>query len=261
MLLCIYACDPEMAQFGYFVLLLFHLAGRGGEVAAIPFENVRAEIPPEFDDSLNSTDHILQFRLWRQKTAHVNNVQQDLSVFVHKDDLLRCATFMMGYSMVMDDEPQPSKWLLPNFHEHLDHDDPSETTDDTQETPASNSPPGTGNGNSSNRRPRRSARKTVSDYVTNLLNKLLSLSDFLSDFEEEEAEDTGVPPSSRFNFNPRVASHGFKVRSNSASNPVYTLTFVLSLWLSQCFSPWCSLEVSQLLSQWFSPWCSLDVSL
>ena len=203
-----------MAQFGFFVLLLFHLAGRGGEVAAMPFENVRAEIPPEFDDSLTSTDHILQFTLWRQKTAHVNNVQQDLSVFVHKDDLLRCATFMMGYSMVMDDGVRPSKWLLPNFHEHLAHDDPSETNDQPPETPASN-PPGNGNCNSSNRRTRRSARKTVSSYVTDLLNKLLSLSDFLSDFEEEEAEDTGVPPSSRFNFNPKVASHGFKVSSYS----------------------------------------------
>ena len=117
-LLCIYSCSPEMAQFAFFVLLLFHLAGRGGEVAAISFSNVRVEIPPEFEGP-GSSDYVHQFKLWRQKTAAVNREQQDLSVFVHRDDLLKCAVFMQAYYFIMDDNSHPSQRLFPNFHAHL----------------------------------------------------------------------------------------------------------------------------------------------
>jgi hypothetical protein len=117
-LLCILSNDPTKAQLACFIMLLFHLAGRAGEVAAMPFRNVRVEVPNEFQGS-GLTDFVMQFRLWRQKTAAHMQDMQDLAVFNHKDDWKKCVPFLLSYSMIMQLEEHPPEYLFSSFRPYL----------------------------------------------------------------------------------------------------------------------------------------------
>jgi hypothetical protein len=123
-LLCVYQADAKYAQLAFYMMLLYHLAGRAGEVAAIPYKNVRTHVPPEFESCATSDlDCILQIRLWRVKTASLMLDMQDLSVFNHRHDWRRCAPFLFSYSMVMQLDTDPSPYLFPSFRPHLSEDE------------------------------------------------------------------------------------------------------------------------------------------
>jgi hypothetical protein len=121
-LLCVYYGDAQFAQLAFFIMLLFHLAGRAGEVAAIPYRNVRVDVPPEFEGSVSS-DVIMNFSLWRMKTASHMQQMQDLSVFNHRDEWKKCVPFLMGYSMLMQNEMDPGEQLFPAFYPFLSQDE------------------------------------------------------------------------------------------------------------------------------------------
>jgi hypothetical protein len=138
-LLCVFQADAKYAQLAFYMILLYHLAGRAGEVAAIPYKNVRTHVPPEFESCETSDlDCIMQIRLWRIKTASCMMDMQDLAVFNHRHDWKRCAPFLFGYSMVMQVENNPSPYLFPSFRPHLSEDERNlssveEVVDDEQD--------------------------------------------------------------------------------------------------------------------------------
>jgi hypothetical protein len=103
---CVWSNSEEMGcMFAYFNSL-FHLAGRGVEVALIPFENISLFHPVEFP---LQHEKIPLVRLWRSKTL----LHQQLSMFPHRDQFLQDWCFALAYSMVMN--TSPNEFLFPAF--------------------------------------------------------------------------------------------------------------------------------------------------
>jgi hypothetical protein len=92
-------------MFAYFISLFF-LAGRSVEVALSAFTNISLCHPSEFPEQ---NEKIPLVELWRSKTQ----LQQDLSMFPHRDNFLQDWCFALAYSMVMN--PDPDGYLFPSF--------------------------------------------------------------------------------------------------------------------------------------------------
>ena len=108
-MLCLWCGDPLLAQMASYVEALFQLGGRSTEIAVMAFRRLSLYQPSEFADAGMGRDLIPCAKLWRIKTR----VEQDLSIFNHKDCFLRCFVFLLAHSMVLCNNPTDA--LFPDF--------------------------------------------------------------------------------------------------------------------------------------------------
>ena len=75
------------------MITLYQLAGRGAEVALIPFRNVKMTLPQEFNDTGTDTDKVAEISLMRVKTYN----EQQLCIFHERETIsLSIGTFLLG---------------------------------------------------------------------------------------------------------------------------------------------------------------------
>ena len=75
------------------MITLYQLAGRGAEVALIPFRNVKMTLPQEFNDTGTDTDKVAEISLMHVKT----NNEQQLCIFHERETIsLLIGTFLLG---------------------------------------------------------------------------------------------------------------------------------------------------------------------
>jgi hypothetical protein len=194
--LCIFSNVEKMAELFFFLISLFHLFGRGGEVAAIPLEDVKLVVPDEFLQEHVNEDYLVTVELWRQKTAHLQKEKQTTHVVVHRTKFSKCFYFAMGYSLVMREQAGAvSEYVFPNFESKL-------PTDVSEEgAPQS--------------------RSKVSALTTSLLKTLLDVGNILNRLDDDDEDnDDEAPASKRTNlsFNPKIGSHGPKRHAVNVAN-------------------------------------------
>jgi hypothetical protein len=85
--------EKGASMFAYFISL-YLLAGRGVEVALVPFADVEMEHPSEFPEF---KEKIPTVTLWRTKT----HLRHALSMMPHRESMLEDWYFAIAYSMVM----------------------------------------------------------------------------------------------------------------------------------------------------------------
>jgi hypothetical protein len=111
--LCLWDNSFECANLAAFVDTLFQMAGRGVEIACMDFNRVSLYQPEEFSGLGNgpSYDKVAKNLLWRSKTI----VEQNLSIFNHRECFLEDWYFLLAYSMIMNETPNPTGAMFPKF--------------------------------------------------------------------------------------------------------------------------------------------------
>ena len=111
--LCLWDNTFEGANLAFYVIALYQLAGRGAEVAVLPFRRLSMYQPEEFatTGARPGSDLVGRIKVWRTKLRK----EQDLTVFPDRDNFLRCFYFLMFYSMVMNEDPTPTESMFPTF--------------------------------------------------------------------------------------------------------------------------------------------------
>ena len=109
-IICFWSGSWAMAVMVFFLISLVQFAGRATEVAVLPFSRIFLSQPGEFADAGVDRDRIAMATLWRTKTK----LEQELSVFHHRDCFLQDWYFAMVHSMVLC-EGNASEALFPTF--------------------------------------------------------------------------------------------------------------------------------------------------
>ena len=92
-LICFWSGYPRLTTLASFMITLYQLAGRGAEVALIPFRNVKMTLPQEFNDTGTDTDKVAEISLMRVKTYN----EQQLCIFHERETIsLLIGTFLLG---------------------------------------------------------------------------------------------------------------------------------------------------------------------
>ena len=111
--LCLWENTFQHANFAFYIISLFQLAGRGAEVAVLPFRRLTMYQPAEFsgEGRTAGSDKIAKVQLWRTKLKK----EQSLTIFNHRDHCFLDWYFLMAYSMIMDENPEPTESMFPTF--------------------------------------------------------------------------------------------------------------------------------------------------
>ena len=108
----IWNADAPCGIFYAFVTCLLHLCGRSCEIAGIRKSRM-ITIP----DQMNNLDYnILGLCVERNK---VHEPAKNLNVYPHRDNMLFCAYFSIGYALVMSRGQVDSDFLFPEFEKKL----------------------------------------------------------------------------------------------------------------------------------------------
>ena len=191
-LLCIWAATSGLAVFALYALSLKQFAGRAVETALLQFKDLSLQSPPEFPDR----ESIFQVFMRRTK----NQVEQRMSVFVHRTKLLLCWYFMLAYMMVMMEEASASEFIFPGVAKKVDR----------------------GNDESAN-------TQGISNYFKDVLKALTTMSTrLLQRLALVEEDDDRPTPNVK--FNPKLSTHSGKKQAVNMANEH---SFIKTTWV--CF--------------------------
>jgi hypothetical protein len=109
--LCYWDNSFKCANLAFFTISLVQLAGRGSEVAVLPFRRLTLYRPAFFPAGSPTTEKVAKVQLWRTKLKQ----EQELTVFNHRDSCFLDFYFSMAHSMIMDENAVPSESLFPSL--------------------------------------------------------------------------------------------------------------------------------------------------